>query len=201
MSEATTETPILSTADRYATVQRAHTLAMERLRELQTKSEFAVLTEGEVDEMVRLERQTANLGGVLERLHGEMLRERVELDIASVCERWSGLVEAKQEAYQGFAQALADLGAAFDAIVRVHRAQEEQILHLPEVLQRRLMFPSDMDLVRRISGRLPNPLGWGEILGRPIGLTRGQFNEVVDADPGARAIPERVIKGFLEGTR
>jgi hypothetical protein len=192
MSEAVESTP----QSRYYAVKLAHDLNAERLRELEAKAVSHLLSEDELDEQGRLERQVQNQGRVLEVLAREMVLEQDKLNIEMVVSRWSDLVEAKRQAYQHVAQSLADLEAAIDALWAVHDRQEQEVRALPSLIQERLAFPDAGTQAQRLVARLPG--GLGGLIGGPIGLTKGQFDQVVDVDPGTKELNPRMIQRFLE---
>jgi hypothetical protein len=124
------------------------------------------------------------------------LQNSQPLNIEMVVSRWGDLVEAKRQAYQHFAQALADLEATVDALWAVHDRQEQEARALPRLIQERLAFPDAGTQAQRLVARLPG--GLGGIIGGQIGLTKGQFDHLIYIDPEIKELNTRMIQRFLE---
>jgi hypothetical protein len=202
MSETETavvEEPEATPAQRWQALQRQHDLAAQRLAQL------AGLTLEEADEQLKLERWLQNIQPQLERLHHEMLYAQAQVDVVGIKSAHDEHIPAKKACHERIAHAYTELFAAFQALEVLHNQQIAPLERLtrPGSAEPAIAVRTGAEVARDVANRLPGAMGLHMVLFAPTsrGLTRGDLEQMQDADPGLRELNPRVLERYLAGLR
>lgn len=191
-------------AQRYAAVRKAWLLNRQRLAELNAINDTSILREAEIQELNVLTVLVDSQEQALQRLKREVDTQQAQVDIAGVLGRWDTLVGEKCAAYQSLSDSLLAVALAVRDLRAVHVRQEQEVAKLPRAVATKLNFPDEQSAMRNLASRMPVPTAWSMLLGSgagPISLNQSQLNTLAQNDPGCRAIPERTLRGYVEGVR
>jgi hypothetical protein len=190
MSDTMTVAPA---AERATAVQEDLVPKRTRLQELRELGTTYVLTEGEMQEQVTLERMVDQGEQILLRLRAEMAKEIHTTTEQSVQAAVGALAGQKRHAYEQFVQDAGQLARSWAAILALHRQQEAQVARLSGEMQEILHFPSSGELAQRLTSSMTPPLAWGSLLLSTGAVSLPKLEVLLDVDPGTRALPFGIL--------
>ena len=193
-----------SVEEELAAAVDAEQAAEARLAQLEAQAVTHMLSETEEVESIRLERRVRNLAAVITRLETEVAQQRETLDIEAFVQAWAPTAEHKRQLYAQFAQDLRQLFTSFLALLDQHEKQIEGLQQLPPRPQRYMLetfLPDTGTLKARLAGSMIAPGAWHQILGGPSPLQVAPVEQLMEGDPGTRALPPRLIQNAINANK
>ena len=184
--------------------QDAEQFAEARLSLLEEKATREMLSTDEEIEVLRLERRLGTLAAVITRLHREIEQAKEEVDVEAFVQAWQPTVDHKRALYAQFFQDLRQVFTTFLAIADQHDKQIEGLQRLPPRLARFMLenfLPDTGTLKSRIAGGMVTPGAWHQILGGPSPLQVAPVEQLMEGDPGTRALPPRLIQNAINANK
>jgi hypothetical protein len=188
------ETPQeLTAAQGYRAAEAQMTETHNRLRHLQSLSVFE-RSEQQESEMGVLEHRLAEMQTLLPDLERAMVREHQAGDVDQIIAQWGA--EGKRQLYADAWAALLHVRQCLQAIVADTARQERLMLSFGHIDTPIAISPHTV--LRNMSARMQEPLGWDMVLNGQQGLLPvGLLEEVMDGDPGTKPISRRTFWKIL----